>query len=85
MEDWEIDLEEAKYDAGEWKKFIGEVCEQDDKKHRLCETDKIVVTCFWCKGSGHDGHDREYPPNPYVCQICDGSGRVEIKPEKTGM
>lgn len=77
MEDWE--LESIKDDAKSWKKFINEVVEQDDKKHRLCEIDEIVVTCPWCDGTGTDGHDRSYPPNPYVCQICDGSGKVKVK------
>jgi len=34
------------------------------------------VTCEYCSGSGHDGFDRSYPPNPYICGECDGKGKV---------
>ena len=44
---------------------------------------KIIVSCPWCDGTGEDGNDREVPPNSYVCQICDGSGKVKIKPYGT--
>lgn len=31
--------------------------------------------CPECNGTGEDGHDREYPPNPYVCETCNGTGK----------
>ncbi len=34
------------------------------------------VTCEYCGGTGADGFDRCYPPNPYVCDKCDGKGKV---------
>jgi len=34
------------------------------------------VTCEYCGGSGDDGFDRCYPPNPYICGKCDGKGKV---------
>ena len=33
--------------------------------------------CANCDGTGIDGYDRCYPPNPYVCQRCDGTGEIE--------
>jgi len=78
----EFELESIQDDAEEWKKFIGELLDQDDKKNRFFKIDRIVVSCPMCGGSGYTGHDREYPPNPYICRICDGSGKVEIKPFK---
>jgi len=27
------------------------------------------VKCL-CGGPADNGHDREYPPNPYVCRLC---------------
>jgi hypothetical protein len=38
-----------------------------------------LIKCPWCEGSGEDGHDRCYPPNPYLCYICNGTGRVSMK------
>ena len=30
-----------------------------------------VTKCPVCGGSADNGHDREYPPNPYVCTKCE--------------
>ncbi len=35
-----------------------------------------LVKCFMCGGSGTDGHDRCYPPNDYICYICNGTGEI---------
>ncbi len=32
---------------------------------------RTAIVCPECKGP--TTHDREYPPNPYVCDACDGS------------
>ena len=32
--------------------------------------------CPKCRGTGKDGHDREYPPNWYICDKCDGKGHL---------
>jgi len=32
--------------------------------------------CPSCRGTRVEGHDRELPPNPYVCDTCKGTGRV---------
>ena len=29
-----------------------------------------VYICPSCGGPADNGHDREYPPNPYVCKTC---------------
>lgn len=33
--------------------------------------------CSHCRGTGEDGHDRCHPPNPYICEKCDGSGKIK--------
>lgn len=30
-----------------------------------------LSVCPLCKGDADNGHDREYPPNPYLCTKCD--------------
>ncbi len=35
---------------------------------------KDLGFCPDCDGSGFSGHDRCDPPNPYVCENCDGKG-----------
>ena len=35
--------------------------EQQENDYNLCPI---------CKGPADNGHDREYPPNPYVCTRC---------------
>lgn len=42
--------------------------------YKLKKKDSKVAVCPNCKGTGRDGHDRCYPPNWYVCEICKGSG-----------
>lgn len=37
-------------------------------------------SCPQCGGSGEDGFDRCHPPNPYICDLCQGSGLVFIRP-----
>ena len=40
-----------------------------------CETEKPDVSiCPACGGEADNGHDREYPPNPYVCSKCVETG-----------
>ena len=38
--------------------------------------------CPDCEGTGKDGHDRCDPPNWYICEKCNGTGKVAIKPTK---
>lgn len=42
--------------------------------YKLKKKDSGVMVCPQCNGTGRDGHDRCYPPNWYVCDICNGSG-----------
>ncbi len=35
------------------------------------------MECTWCDGSGKNGHDRCYPPNEYICYMCNGKGKVD--------
>jgi len=32
------------------------------------------AVCKRCQGTGYDGHDRCDPPNPYICEDCNGLG-----------
>jgi hypothetical protein len=43
-----------------------------EEKPQDPERPSDAVECDHCGGSGHDGFDREHPPNPYVCGECDG-------------
>ena len=36
------------------------------------------TVCPHCRGTGKDGHDRCDPPNWYICDNCDGSGRTAL-------
>lgn len=36
------------------------------------------TVCPHCRGTGKDGHDRCDPPNWYICENCDGSGRTAL-------
>ena len=65
-----------------WYDFSGRLNKQRTAKYFDGETDRLVVTCPACNGSGEDGQDRCLPPNPYVCEVCDGYGKVEILPAK---
>lgn len=40
------------------------------------------MKCQICNGTGKDGFDRCYPPNPYICRFCDGSGEVTPEEDK---
>jgi uncharacterized hydantoinase/oxoprolinase family protein len=35
-----------------------------------------MINCPNCLGTGTDGTDRSVPPNPYICEKCDGSGKI---------
>ena len=35
-----------------------------------------MVKCKYCNGTGSDGQDRCYPPNDYICYVCNGSGKI---------
>jgi DnaJ-class molecular chaperone len=35
--------------------------------------------CKYCEGTGFEGYDRSYPPNPYICEHCGGSGILNKK------
>ena len=76
----DLDIESLKFDAEEARRLRSDLCDAVDKRFRLCETDKLVITCPWCGGSGSDGHDRSMPVSYYVCDVCKGSGRVELVP-----
>ena len=40
-----------------------------------CETEKPDCSkCPACGGIPDNGHDREYPPNPYICSKCMETG-----------
>ena len=43
---------------------------------------KTTIECPICDGSGHEGFDREDPPNPYVCSCCDGAKELSLEPNK---
>jgi hypothetical protein len=65
-----------------WYDFSERLNQQRMAKFRDAKTDRLIVQCPVCNGSGEDGYDRCIPPNSYVCPICDGSGKVEIIPAK---
>jgi hypothetical protein len=75
------DLEVVFYDAKHWRKLMRDLCEQVDKKTRLCEVEVVTIQCPYCEGTGFDGYDRSIPPNPYICQLCDGEKKIEIRPK----
>ena len=60
------------------KKMIGEILDYQNRIFQGRE-EKIIVTCPICDGTGFEGHDRSVPPCPYICYLCDGHGKVEIK------
>lgn len=43
----------------------------------VSKNDEGVVVCPHCEGTGKDGHDREDPPNWYICDECNGSGETD--------
>ena len=38
--------------------------------HYLRDEKPNINMCPLCGGPADNGHDREYPPNPYVCTVC---------------
>lgn len=46
------------------------------KEHRNEFRAHDILICKNCRGTGHDGHDRCYPPNPYICEKCSGKGFI---------
>jgi len=44
---------------------------------------EIVIDCLMCEGTGEDGHDRCFPPNPYLCDFCEGTGSLILQKSKT--
>lgn len=52
------------------KQHIINIMQEDEKLKLYSE----VAVCPQCNGTGIDGHDGCYPPNWYVCEICNGSG-----------
>lgn len=66
-----------------WHDFSGQLNHQRHAKSGG-ETDRLIVTCPACEGTGEDGQDRCLPPNSYICPVCDGSRKVEIIPAKEG-
>ena len=75
-----LDPEDVCEDAMRWKKMMKELYESSERVFTEHSEMNVSITCPWCEGTGHDGHDRCDPPNPYTCQICGGSGKVVIKP-----
>lgn len=43
---------------------------------RLPKERRKPIKCDYCNGTGHDGFDRMYPPNYYVCGVCNGEGTI---------
>jgi len=72
-------VDEMEDDLEEYDGIFSDLCnakeEMDERRPA-----RPVITCPWCKGSGEDGHDRCFPPNPYVCRVCDGEGKVALVP-----
>lgn len=66
-----------------WSNLRNEMSAESEAKFKSGSTDRVIITCPACGGDGSQGHDRCMPPNPYVCQICDGSRNVELVPAKT--
>ena len=71
----DVDPEETIEDSKNFQLLIGEIMEQREKINQG-ESEQIEVTCPWCRGTGKEGHDRCMPPNPYVCEVCGGYGKV---------
>lgn len=40
--------------------------------------------CERCSGTGCDGYDRCDPPNPYICEDCNGTGKSTPTPPSEG-
>lgn len=60
---------------GQWVRFedVAAVLGESRKTARNKPSGEI---CPRCDGSGIDGYDREYPPNPYICDMCKGAGKL---------
>ena len=72
-------IEDKLIDAAHYQKMIDEVLECLEKRHGNLQ-EKIIITCPMCEGEGCDGHDRCVPPNPYICEVCNGYGKIELRP-----
>jgi hypothetical protein len=69
-------------DAEDFQKITSQMIDCKNQIHEGDFDKKIVITCPICEGSGHEGFDREDPPNPYVCQYCDGEKELSLSPHK---
>jgi len=65
----------------EWEK-LKKVVSDKYKESALDKEIEQGEKCPDCEGTGKDGHDRCDPPNWYICEKCNGTGKVAIKPTK---
>ena len=55
----ESELDTLRMDSAEWTKLVSELCQAKDEKFRLRIKEDLVISCVWCRGTGHDGHDTQ--------------------------
>lgn len=69
-----LEFESGMGDATTIRRHVGKVARIMAREIRTLAPAPDLSTCPECGGPADNGHDREVPPNPYLCTRCIGGG-----------